>query len=236
MLLRTLFNKSKVSTVDTKTPVVGERNIFQFAHDITQLPSLLLDVVEHHKVNNPTWNVYLVDDLFMLDFIGTHYGKDVKSLYEHNKIPASRCDMARIMLIQHYGGIYVDLSFKFNQPFDKVVANFDLALVQRDDFEKYKDDPSKAHFTNSFIYAPAKSVFMTACYNQIVKNLTTKKFNFDVINATGPGVINSNLSHSKNNNLGIVSFKNGKNTLFDYVRVSGFSNSWLAEQSKGIFR
>jgi mannosyltransferase OCH1-like enzyme len=48
--------------------------------------------------------------------IAARYSTEILALYESNQVPASRSDMARLMLLYAFGGFYVDAAMGFQQP------------------------------------------------------------------------------------------------------------------------
>lgn len=214
------------------------KNIFQFCHDSDAILPIFMKAIRTTKENNPDFQHFLVDDFYMYKFINTYYGKEVFELYKANRIPASRCDLARLMLVYEYGGFYFDLSMEINKSIDSYLP-YELVLLQRDDFARYEGREKDAHFTNSIIGARAKLPFIKECIEDVIFNFKNKKYNNDVINASGPGVINKKLNDYRKSNeekFKIISFKKSKNSFFNYVRDVKFSNTWVEKQKQGIFR
>ncbi|WP_170214876.1 glycosyltransferase family 32 protein [Halomonas halmophila] len=215
----------------TKIP----KNILQFCHAKEDAPDKLIQASMDTESNLPQYDYFMADDNFIKKLIIDHWDYSLYNWYCNNRIPASRADLARLLLVYHYGGIYVDLSMKIKTSFDRYLNN-DLVLLRRDDFSKYASNPGKAHFTNSIIGAPQNSEIILSFINRVRLNFYLGKFNYDVINCTGPGVINDIVSYCSDRiSLYPLSFKKSINVLFDYVRVKGFSNTWVELQKKGIF-
>ena len=98
-----------------------EKNLIQFWHDKNKIPSQIDEAIKTTKKNNLDYNVLLVDDSYMYDFISKHYNRSILRLYEFNLIPASRSDIARLMLLYEFGGVYVDASIELQDSLDFVV-------------------------------------------------------------------------------------------------------------------
>ncbi|QEM80313.1 glycosyltransferase family 32 protein [Halomonas binhaiensis] len=210
------------------------KRIIQFCHNPDHAPERILKAAETTRHNLSEYDYILADDELAKKVIKENWGENLYSWYCLNQIPASRADIARLVLVHHYGGIYVDLSMQMRNSFDDYLDE-DIILLKRDDFSQYQDNPQSAHFTNSIIGAPKGSPFLEALIAKIKLNFYLSRFNYDVINCTGPGVINQLLKDVSGKFFPCpVSFKKANKNLFDYVRVKGFSNSWTEQQKEGI--
>lgn len=207
--------------------------IHQFCHDTSNVPSLLLEASEVTKKSNHDFKYFFHDDQSALEAIQNFFGNEYSNIYQRNKIPASRCDLARLVFLFVYGGFYVDLSYRIKYSLS-AFQNEDLVLVKRDDFDRYKGKPEEAHFTNSVIGAPKQSKFIESCVHEAFSRLKSGRYNFDVINATGPGVINYMLGLKRDVCVKSIYFSQSISDLFDYVRVNDFSNGWTKMQKSGI--
>lgn len=85
---------------------------------------------------NADYDFLMYTDAILLDFVGTHYSQYL-TFYEslHGVYQA---DMARILIIYHYGGIYMDLDFYCHRPFRCMVdqllssVNHNTLVVSRE--------------------------------------------------------------------------------------------------------
>lgn len=210
------------------------KRIIQFCHDLDQAPERIIEAAETTKRNLVGYDYILADDNLTKDIIKENWGDDLYSWYCLNQIPASRADIARLILVHYYGGVYVDLSMQMRKGFDDYLDE-DVILLKRDDFPQYKNNPQNAHFTNSIIGAPKGSPFVESVITNIKLNFYLSRYNYDVINCTGPGLINSITKELSEDFFPCsLGFKESNSNLFDYVRVKGFSNSWTQQQKHGI--
>ena len=210
------------------------KRIIQFCHNINDAPKELYEAAYNTRSNLSEYEYILADDDFVKNILIENGDERLYSWYCNNKIPASRADMARLILLYQYGGFYIDLSMEMISPLDEYL-NSDVTLLKRDDFERYKDNPSKAHFTNSIIGAPRESEFIALLISKMRFNFSAGCYQYDVIRCTGPGLINSIIGEYIDLlNVGVISFKKARGEVFNYVRVQGFSNSWTKLQSQGI--
>src|SRR5690606_33546859 len=145
------------------------KRIIQFCHDPDHAPERILKAAETTRHNLPEYDYILADDELAKKVIKENWGENLYSWYCLNQIPASRADIARLVLVHHYGGIYVDLSMQMRNSFDDYLDE-DIILLKRDDFSQYQDNPQNAHFTNSIIGAPKGSPFLEALITKIKLN------------------------------------------------------------------
>ncbi len=211
------------------------KNLFLFCHSWDSLPPEFNNSIKNIEEKNPNWNIEKHDDKTIIKIINDTNIFPIH-LYENNSIPASRCDIARLILLYLYGGIYSDLSYDYIKPLDDIFdLNKDIVLLQRDDFKEYIGKEGKAHFTNGVLGTYKNSAYFLELIESVIKNLKKPEMNCDVINATGPGIINKSINNSPNNKQ-IISFKKSYRDVFNLVRKANFSNSWKIKQKLGIYR
>ncbi|MBU2977229.1 glycosyltransferase [Alteromonas sp. C1M14] len=212
------------------------RRIIQFCHDKTSLPNELRNAANNTRRSQWFYDYRFFDDESVVAFIRQHYCTDTLNLYQNNHIAASRCDMARLLILYKLGGFYVDLSMEIKSSLSLFRKN-DLVLLQRDDMAvKANRDPADAHCTNSIIGVPPESAYIEKCLMLMRQRLRSRKYNFDVIQATGPGILNTVLSEFSNIQVCKVPFSQARESLFNYVRIQKFSNTWTEQQKFGIYR
>jgi mannosyltransferase OCH1-like enzyme len=134
----------------------------------------------------------------MLDFINKHYDSDIQKIYRLNRIAASRSDLARLMLLHEFGGIYVDASLEFFSTLDCLIGESDdLVFVRRDDWPTFRENPDAAHVTNAILGSAAASTFIQEALERAVANLKEGNLNYQVWHATGPKILNDLLASGK---------------------------------------
>ena len=210
-------------------------NIIQFWHDFDDMPDSIKEAMYITKKNNSNYLIIKADDSFMYKFIEKKYPKVVLDFYKLNKIPASRSDIARLMLLYEYGGFYIDVSMELQKKLDTICDNkSQIIVVKRDDKANYKKCPERANFINGFIAVEKKSEFIKFCIEKIFINMLNGTHNMHVNLATGPNIINQALIEYQHFKTQSLSFSSLINDLFIYRRVVGVNNSWLCAQYKGI--
>ncbi len=211
------------------------RVIFQFWHDKHAIPPEYARAFACNRENNPHFDFNLIDDAFVNALLREHFDGLLVDLYRLNRIPASRCDMARLAVLYHYGGIYLDASLKLRGSLDPIAdATSETAFLMRDDMPKYQANPSHAHLWNGLIISRKQSPLIGRCLFEITQTLTSGRYNTDVLNATGPGVINRVAEKAADCAYIKLSFKKLKSDFLEHLRISGLRNSWRTLQAKGI--
>lgn len=210
---------------------------FQYFHSRKELSGELLKASEYTKktVEDSGNQFKLFDDEYLLDIIRFSFGDELYQAFKDNKIPASRSDIARLVICYIFGGVYLDISIQLDD-ISSIDITGDVAVLVRDDLERYSNDPSAAHYANGIIVSPPRSEFIRQAIDDIIINYREGRYNHDVINCTGPGVLTKIIKNSQYcHKVRKISFSNvlSKNK---YVRVSGVSNRWLNMQKSGIYK
>lgn len=96
-----------------------------------EVPERLAQNIELIKRLNPSYTYKLFDDDDIINFIKTHYGDAILSIY--NKIipryGAARADLFRYLLIYKLGGVYLDIKSSLKYPLDEVLSAEDNAVL-----------------------------------------------------------------------------------------------------------
>jgi mannosyltransferase OCH1-like enzyme len=171
----------------------------------------------------------------MHEFIRNKYTKDFLDIYKLNKIPASRSDLARLMLLFEYGGFYIDAAMEFKRPLKELINfNTEILLVRRDDVKRYENKPEMAHVINGIIASKPQSQYIEACIELAFSHLKSGIYNNNVWRATGPFVLNEILKQISNETIHIASFTDLLKNYIHYKRPKEVSNLWVKQQENGI--
>ncbi len=211
------------------------QTIIQYWHDLSTLPDSLQGCMDTTRRSHPGYRFILADDAYMEKFIRQHYGRSWLRLFQLNRIPASRSDMARLLLLQQQGGLYIDLSMSCHRPLEATQLAADALLVQRDDSPVYAACPEQANVMNGILGFPPESPFSAWCLKRMEQNLIHGHYNYQVALATGPAIINQALHRFKKRlKINILKFSRMKQQQLEYHRAPGISNTWICAQSSGI--
>ena len=210
--------------------------LIQFWHDYEDIPDVVTKAMAVTHSNHDDYKIIKADDDFMYDFIKNHYSEALLNLYKRNRIPASRADISRLLLLYAYGGFYLDATMEFTGTLNKFIDNVsDVILVLRDDVSGYKKAPLKAHAINGILGVPVKSPFIKWCIQRVIRHLISGEHNKRVAIATGPAVINQALEKFEDTyKIKKLSFTSLSKDFLIHRRVSGVTNEWSYLQRDGF--
>lgn len=219
-------NERTTSSDDRRIP----RRIIHFWNDLEAMPEGARRAIAHTRDLHPGYEHVLADDAFMIDFIGEHHGPRELELYTRNCIPASRCDIARLMLLLRYGGIYIDAPWQLHDSLDALILPEKELLLVR--------SPRGQQGTNTILASTPGHPFIEHVLQQALGNLEHRRFNLNVSRATGPDCLVTTLrQHGEPPNTQWASIADVATKL---ERASSEGNSpcgsWRWQQSHGIIR
>ncbi|MEZ0369062.1 MAG: glycosyltransferase family 32 protein [Candidatus Sericytochromatia bacterium] len=212
-------------------------NIIVFWHDKRHLPVSIREAVRSTMAIHPDYHLIFADDASMHVFIKKHYHPDMLALYQAIRIPAARSDIARLMLLYRFGGIYLDAAMEMIRPLDDYLsADDELAFILRDDMPPWDASrPERGSITNSLIAAVPGSPMLKSALALAVSHLNSGVYNRQVWFATGPYCLNLHLEkYEALCKIVKLQFSQLENQLFVYRRVQGISNQWAKDQYSGI--
>jgi len=213
--------------------------LIQFWHDKTVIPDIYKKARQKNKMITSGMQELFVDDEFMLDFL-----RDNVFLYEvymRLNVESIRSDIARLVLLHKYGGIYMDMSIALNKPmYPLIEADAELALLQRDDQERYRKYPEQAHIGAMILAAAPNSEFIACCLKQLVDTIIKGHYNHHILFAATKytdDTYNAILVKRDSNltNIQKLSFKILKKDYLKHIRIKGLANSWSKHEQEGIF-
>ena len=91
-----------------------EKNIFLlWLQGWDKAPWLQREVLESWIINNPDWNVILIDQNNLVNYVN-----DIDYIYDKNKIisPQAKSDIIRLSLLKNHGGVWADSTLLCMQP------------------------------------------------------------------------------------------------------------------------
>jgi mannosyltransferase OCH1-like enzyme len=138
------------------------------------------------KIKNPTWchmewNKELSDKLTKT-FFPEHY-----DMYKKYKYEIQRCDLVRYFCLYRYGGIYTDMDYYCNKPFDEALSKYknNFYLVNTPNI-------GNKYVSNSLMYSTPGHVFWKRLFNEMEKNRTSPIYysrHLIIMYSTGPGLL-----------------------------------------------
>ncbi len=149
------------------------------------------------KKLHPDWQVMEWDDAKIEEFIKTHH-PDFWGTYNHFDTPIKKHDAIRYLVVDHYGGVFIQHSMKFMKNMDPLMRGHEAVFFEQS-AEGYL-------LTNGFFAArPHHSVFAQ------IKEKLKRRNKFNAQQATGPyfitGVIRSYIKKQDASGVKIFSHK-----------------------------
>lgn len=151
------------------------------------------------KSNHPQWKYQFWDD-YALDGFVQHNHSQLWSLYAGLKQRIQQVDVARYLILETYGGLYVDMDFECRQPVDSLLFNVNHAV----------ETPTAAIcYDNMFCQEPTQHAQTVYKRSSIISNAimytepshpiwylvkerlkqTCRRYKQDVLRSTGPAVL-----------------------------------------------
>lgn len=151
------------------------------------------------------WEYHLWTDDSMQTFVAAQY-PDLLAMYNSFPTQIQRCDLFRYLVVNHYGGIYLDLDIKLVKSFNDVIDEVDNIFF----VEKVLDEQECLKFNNrdrvrianyAFGSKPGHPFWEYFIPKISEKNKSTNVINEenDILESTGPGIL-STLFHDYNKN------------------------------------
>lgn len=106
-----------------------QNNIFQIFIGEDLIPLEIHDNILFLKNNNPEWKYYLIMDKNINHYLD-NLDPEYVSIYHEisSKYPAAKADLLRYLLIEKYGGLYIDIKSTCTKKLDEVI-NTDKIMI-----------------------------------------------------------------------------------------------------------
>lgn len=139
--------------------------------------------VERAAALNPDWTVRV----WTYRDIETEFPEylDVLELFP---VWISRCDFARFLVVQKYGGLYLDLDVVCTRPFDSYVTNRDILLIAEPEqhIHVFWALFGLGKIFNGIFGAAPQHPFVTGWLSRMEENVRSDPLVWDVMYYTGP--------------------------------------------------
>lgn len=124
-----------------------------------------------------------VSDEKCQEFIKEHASQEYYMAFLELTDGASKADFWRLLVLNHFGGVYMDIDANFVWPLSKI--------IKKDDTEVFL--LNKRHYTNYFIATTKNNPIIEASLHLILDNIQKKKIDGGVYALTGPDVLNQTI-------------------------------------------
>jgi len=115
------------------------------------------------------------------DFISDNYPPHVTAAFDSLLPYAYKCDLARFCILNHFGGIYADVSVGKIRPIN--VGEKEMVI-----FRDLNSDRTSWKVATSFFYSVPKNPILLDAIEQIVANVNNNYYGYDPHFPTGPSV------------------------------------------------
>lgn len=141
-------------------------------------------------INNPTWT-YMCWNLQRCNELVKYFYAHHKEMYDKYPYQIQRCDTVRYFILHRYGGLYADMDYFCNKPWDEVIEKYknDIYLV-----ETPNKISSDVHISNSLMYSRKPGhFFWSKLFIELEQYQTAPIYygrHMTIMFTTGPGILN----------------------------------------------
>jgi len=152
---------------------------FQFWH--ADPPEDVLNFMNDVQRDAPEFEYVRFDQQSGREFVAAHYGGRAVAVWDRLALPAMRADFLRLLLMDTYGGLYTDATYRFIGNVADLVATAPTAQM-----------PLWLTLLNNnyLMFREPGHPFIRACIMMLMDNVEHRRFG-SALMATGPGLINS---------------------------------------------
>lgn len=154
--------------------------------ELYDIPIELYRIFKETESKNPSYTFVYFSDREMNQFVKEKFPQHC-SLFKSLIPGAFRADVFRIMVLLHYGGIYLDLGNQFLKPISDIVITSDIANTS-DEFVSARD-LNQFDIQFAFIAAYRGHPILSHYLQRVMRNIKLKKKGKDTLSVTGPTAI-----------------------------------------------
>ena len=138
------------------------------------------------KIKNPTWCHIEWNKQMSEHLVKTHFPEHF-DMYQKYPYEIQRCDFVRYAFLYRYGGIYADMDYYCNKPFDEAFLHF------RNDFYLVNTpNVGNNYVSNSLMYSRPSHVFWRRLFLEMEINKECPVYysrHLIIMYTTGPGIL-----------------------------------------------
>ena len=124
--------------------------------------------LETYKTYNPEWNIIVLDDIHLYNYIEADVAKQIIS----SKLRVShRSDLIRIYILAKFGGVWADLTTVCTRPLDWIQKYVQSQMI----LYTYE---STANISSWFIACPQSSILASKLQNALLKYIHQHKWEY----------------------------------------------------------
>ncbi len=167
-----------------------------------KIPKIIWQTNYSNKVSLPVYLNYLFNRLMSLDyeyryvstedrltFLKENASEELYNAFEKLTDGASQADVWRLFVLNHIGGVYMDIDAHLVWPLSKIKKPQDSEVFLR----------NKKQITNYFIASSKNNPILEKSLNIIIDNISQERIEGGVYNLTGPTVLGLAIGDEKVN-------------------------------------
>lgn len=138
---------------------------------------------------NPNWTYKCWNLIDCLKLMKQHFPEHL-DMYNSYYYPIQKCDCIRYCMLFRYGGLYADMDYYCNRPWDEVLENYTSDLYITETPNKLHDE---VHISNSLMYSKPNHPFWKHMLIEMEQNRVMPIYyskHVTIMYTTGPGIIN----------------------------------------------
>jgi mannosyltransferase OCH1-like enzyme len=136
-----------------------------------------------NRLMSPTYEYRFMDDTDRANFIAQYYSPRIREAYSRLQIGAAQADLWRILILQQFGGVYLDIDAHLVWP---------LEFIIKPEYKELYLQHKRNVLSNYFVASTGSNSNLDLVITAIVNNIESFSTN-DVANLTGPGVLDKML-------------------------------------------
>ena len=160
-----------------------------------------------NRLLSPSYEYRFMIDEDRLEFISKNASKRICKSYQRLNVGAAQADLWRLLILRHYGGVYMDIDAHLVWP---------LGFIIQDTLEELYVKRRRDHYTNYFIASSKNNPNIEKMIDMVVENIEAGQVE-SVYTLTGPVVQNR-----------VLQGKSVESRLYRYTCVQGdFTNEYF---------
>ena len=142
------------------------------------------------KIKNPDWCHIEWNKDMCVDLIKNLFPEH-EEMFKKYDYEIQRCDTIRYFILYRYGGLYADMDYYCNRPWDEVLRDYpgNFYLVQTPN----RTSKTQEYVSNSLMYSKPNHPFWRYLFLELEKNYKSPIYytrHMAIMFSTGPGIVN----------------------------------------------
>ena len=156
-----------------------QKNVFQ-TWKTQNFPQKIEKILNKNRKLNPDFKFHIYTDDQLFDFVKSNYDSEIFNAFEKLKHPVARADMWRYLILFKYGGVYLDIDSKFNNPITSFIEDDDEGLISA--------EKNKGNYVQWALFYKKEHPILSKTVEYIIENIDSGLYKNDIEKLTGPKV------------------------------------------------